>query len=200
MNIVKYFSLLKDNNPSIIDKIFTRQQCVLHITQVGNIIRENRHLFLHKGCFAKYKGYAFSQLHKMQSKQIEEGSNRQELRDLFGFDVKFAMHAVRLLFQVEQILMEQDLDLMKDREQLKAIRRGDIKEEEIIQIINNKESQLEEIYSKSKLREKPDEVKIRDVLLRLEHHYGNLSNAIAIPDRFEQAIREIKKITDYLNL
>ena len=43
----------------------------------------------------------------------------------FGYDVKFGYHVVRLLNQVEQILTESDMDIEQNREQLKAIRRGD---------------------------------------------------------------------------
>jgi predicted nucleotidyltransferase len=63
-NIVKYFQLCMDNNPNMVDSLFVPVECVLHSTQIGNMVRENRKLFLHKGCFQKFKGYAFSQWSK----------------------------------------------------------------------------------------------------------------------------------------
>ena len=54
-----------ENNPNVIDSLFTPVNCVLHSTRVGNLVRENRRLFLHKGAWPKFKGYAYSQLHKM---------------------------------------------------------------------------------------------------------------------------------------
>jgi len=67
-NIIKYFQLCMDNNPNMLDSLFTPQECVLHITQVGTMVRENRRIFLHKGCWHKFKGYAYSQLHKISNK------------------------------------------------------------------------------------------------------------------------------------
>jgi len=67
--IVKFFSLAMENNPNVIDCLFTPATCVLHSTRVGNLVRENRRLFLHKGAWPKFKGYAYSQLHKLAIKQ-----------------------------------------------------------------------------------------------------------------------------------
>lgn len=192
-NIVKFFQLLMENNPNIVDSMFTSQECVLHITQVGNMVRENRRLFLHKGMWHKFKGYAYSQLHKMSSKEPE--GKRKELREQFGFDVKFAYHVVRLLDEAEQVLVSGDLDLMKNREQLKAIRRGEVPEEDIRRWAADKEKALEELYHKSELPYSPDEVKIKQLLLDcLEHHYGSLANCIVVPDAATRAISEIREV------
>ncbi len=63
-NIVKFFQLCMENNPNMIDSLFVPQECVLHITKIGNMVREKRQIFLHKGCFHKMKGYAYSQMNK----------------------------------------------------------------------------------------------------------------------------------------
>ena len=67
-NIVKYFSLCMENNPNMIDSLFVPAFAVLHCTAVGNMVRDNRKLFLHKGAWHKFKGYAYSQLHKARLK------------------------------------------------------------------------------------------------------------------------------------
>jgi hypothetical protein len=157
------------------------------------MVRENRKLFLHKGCWHKFKGYAYSQLHKMSSKEPE--GKRKEIREQFGFDVKFAYHVVRLLDEAEQILVHGDIDLMQNREQLKAIRRGDVPEEEIRIYAASKEKQLEELYHKSTLQYSPDEGKIKQLLMDcLEHHYGSLAACVVVPDRAEQVLREISEV------
>jgi predicted nucleotidyltransferase len=107
-NIVRYFMLAMENNPNIIDSLFTKQTCVLHCTEIGNMVRDNRKKFLHRGCWPKFKGYAYSQLHKIQIKTPMEGK-RQELVDTYGYDTKFAYHVVRLLLEAEQILAEGDI-------------------------------------------------------------------------------------------
>jgi predicted nucleotidyltransferase len=192
-NIVDYFHLLMGNNPNLIDSIFVPDTCILHITQIGQMIRENRKAFLCKHSYVTYKGYAYKQLHKMSSKKAT--GKRKEMIEEFGFDLKFSYHIVRLLLQAEMILEEGDLDLQRNREQLKAIRRGDVKEQEIRDWFSQKEKHLEDIYAKSKLRQLPDEKAIKKLLLNcLEHHYGDLSACIVQPDKYQQAIEDIRSV------
>ncbi|MEM7033402.1 MAG: nucleotidyltransferase domain-containing protein [Chloroflexota bacterium] len=101
-SIVKYFNLVMQNNPNMVDSLFVPPHCVLYQTQIGQLVRENRQLFLHKGAWHKYKGYAYSQLNKMQNKKSE--GKRRDLVKQYGYDVKFAYHLVRLLLEVEEIL------------------------------------------------------------------------------------------------
>jgi predicted nucleotidyltransferase len=67
-SIVKYFRLCMENNPNMIDSLFVPQRCVLFSSTVGNMVRENRKLFLHKGAWHKFKGYAFAQMRKLHTK------------------------------------------------------------------------------------------------------------------------------------
>lgn len=192
-SIVKYMSLCMECNPNMIDSLFTPQECVLHITQVGTMVREARHLFLHKGAWPKFKGYAYSQLHKMRSKTPI--GKRIELRDEFGYDVKFAYHTVRLLGECEQILMDGTIDLRRDREHLKAIRRGELSENDIFQWASEKEKFLEGLYHSSKLPNHPDVATIRQLLLDcLEHHYGSLGACVVQIDPAVVALRDIRDI------
>ncbi len=194
-NIVKYFRLAMENNPNMIDSLFTPHTCVLHITRVGQMVREQRRLFLHKGSWAKFKGYAFSQLHKMSTKQTE--GKRQEIREEFGFDVKYAYHLVRLLYEAEQILLEGDIDLQRHREHLKAIRRGEVSEDDIRSWAADKEKHLENAYHDSKLPQTPDEKRIKQLLLQcLEEHYGSLEGCVVDPDAALTALREIQAVLD----
>jgi uncharacterized protein len=192
-NIVKYVQLCMECNPNMIDSLFTPEVCVLHITRVGQILRDNRKKFLHQGICDRFKGYAYAQIHKMQTKDPEPGSNRERLREKFGFDVKFAYHTVRLLNEAEQLLLEGDLDLQRNREQLKSIRRGEWTEAQVLDYFEKKRIDLETARTKSSLPAGPDEPAIRDLLLRcLESHYGSLDGCIRVPGRADELLREIR--------
>jgi len=194
-SIVKYFQLCMENNPNMIDSLFVPQRCIVHITQLGQHVREHRHLFLHKGSFHKLKGYAYSQLHKMRTKTPRAGSKRAAAVREHGFDLKFAYHVVRLLSQAEQILEEGDLDLERNREQLKAIRRGEVTCDDIIKWASDKELQLEMLYRDSALRHSPPEDEIKQLLLEcLEMHYGSLDQCLVLEDRYKEALRKIGDI------
>ena len=190
-NIVKYFQLAMDNNPNMIDSLFTPEFCVQHITRVGVMVREARKLFLHKGSWHKFKGYAYSQLHKAEIKNPKPGSKRAVLVERYGCDVKFLYHVVRLVDEAEQILAEHDLDLQRNREQLKAIRAGEMSLREVQEWFGVKEKALAELYTTSTLRHEPDQAAIKQLLLHcLEEHYGSLEDCVVNPDAAVAALRE----------
>ena len=109
--------------------------------------------------------------------------------------MKFAYHVVRLLNEIEMILQEHDLNLERNREQLKSIRRGEWTKEQVMAYFANKEVALESLYTSSTLPYSPDEEKIKTLLLNcLEEFYGSLSNAIQKPDSLPTLVYEIEEL------
>lgn len=202
-NIVKFFNLALDNNPNIIDSIFTPVNCVTYSNLVGQHIRENRHSFLHRGIYHKLKGYAFAQLHKIETNKTRESESRRELIEKYGYDTKYAMHLFRLCLQCEDVLQTGDLDLQRHKDQLKAVRRGQYTQEEVKDWFSAKEKQLEQLYQTSVLPYKPDESQIKSLLLEcLEMHYGSLSDCIkltnvdinSILNEIESSVARLRRI------
>jgi predicted nucleotidyltransferase len=194
-SIVKYFQLAMENNPNIIDSLFTPATCVLHSTAVGEMVRDRRKMFLHKGAWHKFKGYAYSQLHKIAIKNPT--GKRADITAEHGFDTKFGYHVYRLISEVEQIMAEGDIDIQRDNEPLKAIRRGEWTEQQLREWFTDKEKSLERLYETSSLRHSPDETAIKQLLLDcLEHHYGNLSDCLVQPDLAVSALRNIQAELD----
>jgi uncharacterized protein len=200
-SIVKYFQLCMENNPNMIDSLFVPRRCILYSTQVGEMVRENRKLFLHKGAWHKFKGYAYSQLHKAQNSVPQEGTKRRKDYDKHGYSTKFAYHVVRLISEVEMILSEGDLDLTRNREQLKSIRRGEWSKVQIREYFNDKEKHLEMLYLNSSLQHCPDEKAIKQLLLNcLEHHYGSLDGCVmADENEGTIAVRKLEEILSIIN-
>ena len=194
-NIVHYFHLCMDNNPNMIDSLFVPRECIIHSSKVSEMVRERRRMFLHKGAWHRFKGYAYSQLHKMGNKKPE--GKRMETIAKYGFDVKFAYHLVRLLDEIEQILAEGDIDLRRNSEHLKAIRRGDVSEADIRKWAAEKEHSLERLYETSSLPHKPDENAIKQLLLDcLEEHYGSLEGCIVTDKQPVLILRQIATLID----
>lgn len=197
-SIVKYFQLCMENNPNMIDSLFVPRRCVIHSTQISEHLRNNRRHFLHKGCFHKFRGYAYAQMHKIDLKTNAKNEKRAENIRKHGYDVKFAMHLVRLLNECEFILNHNDLNLEANKEQLKSIRRGEWSLEEVKSYFVMKERVLEELYNSSKLQNEPDEEFIKKILLDcLEMHYGSLNNLIARKETpTDKLITEMQQLLD----
>lgn len=196
-SIVRYFHLCMENNPNMIDSLFTPDSCVKHITEVGGMVRAHRCEFLHKGAWHKFKGYAYAQVHKMEIKNPDPSSKRYASIQEHGYDVKFAYHVVRLLGEIQQILEEGDLDLTRNNEQLKAIRRGEWTMAEIVDHFKRKEVELEALYTNSKLQHSPNEPVIKGLLLGcLEHHYGSISKAVSRDTSVDAFIRDLESVIE----
>jgi predicted nucleotidyltransferase len=194
-SIVKYFSLLMENNPNMIDSIFTPCRCVLHSTKVSETVRDRRKEFLHKGCWHKFKGYSFAQLSKIKNKTNSSNPKRSEMIDKFGYDVKFAYHVIRLLNECEQILMTGDLNLEQNREQLKSVRRGEWSLLQIDEFFESKQKTLEDLYAKSTLRHSPDVAALRELLLNcIEEHYGKVSAVVVRNDSMGNLLGDMERL------
>jgi len=102
-NIVKYFQLCMENNPNMIDSLFVPRVCILQSTALSELVRENRHIFLHKGAFHKFKGYAYSQMHKMRIK-VPEG-----LKELKNFEDTHNIPHTTSLAEIEQEMQRRAL-------------------------------------------------------------------------------------------
>ena len=192
--IINYIKLLFGGNPNIIDSIFTPRRCVVFSNPVGELVRNKRHMFLSKQCFQKMKMYGYSQLKKLD--RNPEGK-RKESYDIHGYDLKFASHLVRLILQCEQILVENDLDLERNREVLKSIRRGEWSLDQVKEFFFNKESVLEKLYHESNIQERPNIDEVRKFLIDcLEHHYGSLEKVLPANDGAAIALREINKVLE----
>ena len=193
--IVKYMQLCMENNPNMIDSLFVPRNCIIHSTAIGEMIREKRRMFLHRGAWHKFKGYAYSMSSKIRNRVNSSNPKRAAEIAKFGFDLKFAYHCVRLMNEVEQILIEGDLDLQRNREQLKSIRRGEWALEQFEAYFTNKEKILETAYANSTLRHGPDEEAIKNLLMAcLEAHYGSLAAAVVRVPQMDRLLAEMDDI------
>jgi predicted nucleotidyltransferase len=93
-SIVKYFQLCMENNPNMIDSLFVPFNCAIHCTNVGNMVRENRRMFLHKGCWHKFRGYSYSQVHKIKTKNVTGLKDFMEMEKDLGIDHKTTLDDV----------------------------------------------------------------------------------------------------------
>jgi len=101
--------------------------------------------------------------------------SRVEMLNKYGYDVKFAAHVVRLLYEVEQLLECGEMDLMLHKEELKSVRRGEWSLLKVEDFFENKVKHLETLYHTTKLPYSTDEQQLKNLLLNcLEEYYGRV--------------------------
>jgi predicted nucleotidyltransferase len=174
-SIVKYFNLMLDCNPNMIDSLFTPEECVLTGTKISKMVRDNRKKFLHKGAYHRYLGYAFSQLSKMKNKTNHENVKRNDDIQKYGYSLKYGYHLVRLAEEAKQILNTGDMDLRGNIPILMRVRAGEMTLVDLEEHLKKSEVELADAYKNSKLPHEANEPEVKKLLLScMEEYYGKL--------------------------
>ncbi|MFN3651712.1 MAG: DNA polymerase beta superfamily protein [Armatimonadota bacterium] len=156
----KYFRLLLKANPNVLALLWERDEEVLYCHPLFARLREQRELFSSRRAAATITGYAQSQiagLHKMK-KAGYMGERRAELRERFGYDVKMASHALRLLQMGCEFLETGQLRIYRtdDAWIYKEVKQGKWPLERVEQRATELLADLERRTATSPLPEHPD--------------------------------------------
>ena len=170
-------------SPNLIECLYVKRNLVTFATDIGWKLRDNRDKFLSMKTFNAFKGYAFSQLHRMRN-DINRGKTdnpkRQYMLKEYGMDVKQGSQILRLLDQLNQLLDSGTLDLMHNKEEAKAMRNGEwgtwerfqTYVTERVDILENK------ALTKSKLPTAPRAAELKSLLQEcIEEFYGSDTEA-----------------------
>ena len=135
----KYLRLAAVGNPTALLSLWCPDESVLEITETGRTMRAMRESFMSKASVDRFLGYMFAQHERMMGRG-KRGNvpNRPELVEKYGFDVKFAAHALRLAYQGYEICLLGRLSLPlpeTPREHVLAVKRGEVPREEVSRVI-----------------------------------------------------------------
>jgi predicted nucleotidyltransferase len=138
----RFIRLCVRGNPNALEWLYTPQEHILycHPLFYEHII-ENAHLFLDMdNIIQSHLGFAKSQIVKMKgfSKKLSDreneiGAKRRALIERHGYDVKYASHAIRLIYQLTDLLEGGTILLPYEdevRAELLAIKTGEVPFEE----------------------------------------------------------------------
>ena len=70
----KFIDLLSKSNPSILEMLFCERNHYLYVSELGQILLENRKLFLTKNAILTFKGFARSQLNRFENALVQKGT------------------------------------------------------------------------------------------------------------------------------
>lgn len=159
-NFVKWFKLMIDQNPNTLELLWhVPSQYVYTDTTVWPKLLENRSNFLSKKLKHSLGGYSFAQMNRLNklNEKVNENPKRLEEFKKFGYSTKNASHMFRLLNMAFDALVDEELTVMRpERQFLISIREGKYTYDEIIKMVNEKFSRVEEAYMRSNLRNKID--------------------------------------------
>lgn len=136
-SLKKYLKLATNGNPTMLLPLFAPDYMLLNCTKEGQELRAMRSHFLSQKAVHRFLGYMRSQKERMLGQSKRHVPNRPELIEKYGYDTKYAAHALRLSLQGLEIAQFGTLSLpmrADDREHVLAVRRGEFSREEVVQI------------------------------------------------------------------
>lgn len=105
----KYLRLAVKGNPTALLPLFAPPQDVLTTTELGDELRGLARSFLSREAARRFLGFMRGQRDRMVTGQ--DTPNRPELVARYGYDVKYASHALRLALQGREITQHATLTL-----------------------------------------------------------------------------------------
>jgi len=155
----KFVNLLAKGNPNVLTMLWLDQTHYIKVTEAGQILLDNRKLFIGKHVYHAFVGYAHGQLHRMTHLAFKGymGEKRKALVEKFGYDTKNAAHLIRLLRMGIEFLVEGELHVQrKDSSQLLEIKRGEWELERVKAEADRLFKLSEESFIRSSLPQQPD--------------------------------------------
>lgn len=169
----KWARLALGGNPTVLLILFAPDTETMFRNEPGVELVENAHRFVSCQAAGRFLGYLRAQKAAMTG---ESGAhtNRPELVAVHGYDTKFAMHALRLGLQGIELLTTGRITLpvpQPDRDQLRAVRSGEIKLAQVLDEIEAAEHRLEGLRDSPAVPPEPDRHWVDDWLHRSHLQY-----------------------------
>lgn len=124
----RYLGLAVVGNPTVLTPLFAPESSVYAMTELGAELRDMASAFLSQQALQRFVGYLDGQTDRLQGRGNTR-VNRPELVERYGYDTKYASHALRLALQGIEIAKHGRLTLPMpeaDRERVRAMKTGGV--------------------------------------------------------------------------
>ena len=130
----KYLQLAVKGNPTALLPLFAPEPDVLYVNELGRELRAMRNRFLSQAAAERFLGFM-----RHQREALVKGGrgvpNRPELVEKYGYDVKYASHALRLALQGREIVQHARLTLPMpeaERQRVLEVKSGQVRELRVV--------------------------------------------------------------------
>lgn len=154
----KWMKLAMGGNPSVLIPLFVPQESVVKVTAFGGLLRESADRIVSKRAGHQFLGYLNNQRESMVGIRKPK-VNRPELIARYGFDTKYASHAVRLGYQGVELMETGKLTLpmpLSSRQTVREVKLGRYGKEGVLDMISTLATRLEEEIQHTALPDEPD--------------------------------------------
>ncbi len=160
----KWAGLASKGNPTALHFLFSQNYSPK--PKPWEEILKSRNVLLSRQAAVQFRGFAESQVRRLQGLGTGKKGQRHELIGVPGYDIKAAMHVIRLLNEGIELMRSGTITLPRpEKELLITIRTGNYGSlERVLSLANSLFRELEEAEAKSGLLEKVDRTKISELV------------------------------------
>jgi len=156
----KWAGLAAKGNPTALHFLFSHNYAP-HQEPWKDVLK-HKDVFLSRQASTQFRGFAEAQLRRLRGIGTGKKGQRHELIGAHGYDIKAAMHVIRLLNEGIELMRSGTITLPRpEKDLLVTIRTGNYGSlERVLNLANALFVELEQAESKSELPEKVDKSKI----------------------------------------
>src|SRR5579864_6841732 len=162
-SLKKWAGLACKGNPTALHFLFAES---VMSSSIWKQIAGEREIFLSRTFVKSFLGFADDQLKRMTGKKGRgKKGQRPEIEKKYGYDVKAAMHTLRLLYECKELVSSGNITLPRpEREFLIRVRTGKYSMERVLVMAEKLFSECEEAAQSSLLPEKVDRAAVSKLL------------------------------------
>lgn len=175
-SLKKFVGLAASGNPSLLTTLFAPNDRIIKGEMVGKSLLDLAPAFYSKKAAARYLGYMQSQRKGLTGERKSGVPKRPEIVEMYGYDTKYAMHAVRLGMQGVEFLQTGKITLPMegvDGNLCRAIRHGKYSLKYILKIIDELELELNILRDNTSIPNEPDHRAINTWLIWSHNWWWN---------------------------
>lgn len=154
-SLKKWAGLACKGNPTALHFLFARNAIK---SPIWAEIVSNTHVFLARTCVKQFTGFADDQLKRMTGRKGRgKKGQRPELEVKYGYDVKAAMHCLRLLYECKELVADGLITMPRpERDLLIRVRTGKYSMDKVVEMANKLFEECESAAQESKFPERLD--------------------------------------------
>ena len=147
----KWAGLAAKGNPTALHFLFSRDYA--RSRNLGSRILKSREVFLSRQAALQFRGFADAQVRRLQGIGTGKKGQRHELIGVHGYDIKAAMHVIRLLNEGIELMRSGTITLPRpEKELLITIRTGNYGSlERVLNLANSLFRELEEAEAEERI-------------------------------------------------
>lgn len=162
----KWAGLAAKGNPTALHFLFSKNYAFK--PEPWNDVLNHRDVFISRNASKQFRGFAETELRRLQGIGVGKKGQRHELIGAHGYDIKAAMHVIRLLNEGIELMRSGAITLPRpEKELLITIRTGNYGSlDRVLNLANQLFAELDNAETESRLPEKVDRTKISAVVSR----------------------------------